>query len=305
MAKSSREILRYLRRNWYWFILGILVFLGLSTYLYYIHITVGFVQWSGFRDKTLWDVIELVGIPLVLTVGGYLFNREERKAERRIANERSRETALQSYLDHMTELVIEKGISRSTSGSDVRLIARMRTLTVLEQLDGLRKGIVLRFLFEGKLINRGKPIVKLNQANFTDLILNNSLFPRIDLRHTHLTRSKLLFVDLSDSELSNANLAEAYIVKADLRRASLKGADLAGAKLIGTDLRDSDVRGTRFRGIDTHALTIGEAVRGRVNAEFTNVNLSGAKYDEETIWPDGFDPKKYGAVLVELSRHSR
>ena len=34
-------------------------------------------------------------------------------------------------------------------------------------------------------------------------------------------------------------------------------------------------------------------------ADLTGVDLTSAKYDDATIWPDGFDPEAAGAVLVE------
>jgi uncharacterized protein YjbI with pentapeptide repeats len=61
-------------------------------------------------------------------------------------------------------------------------------------------------------------------------------------------------------------LEKAVEARADLRGAYLGGADLRGAYLRGADLRGADLR--------------------------------GATYSQLALWPDGFDAKAAGAVLV-------
>jgi len=34
-------------------------------------------------------------------------------------------------------------------------------------------------------------------------------------------------------------------------------------------------------------------------ANLKGINLQGAKYNNKTIWPDGFNPDKYGAIYEE------
>jgi hypothetical protein len=93
------------------------------------------LDWTGFgehvnvkgeveREKTLWDWMNLLIVPIVLALGGLWFSRQERKAEREIekeraqtereiATDRQREAALQMYFDRMTELLLEKGLGTS------------------------------------------------------------------------------------------------------------------------------------------------------------------------------------------------
>src|SRR5437763_602783 len=63
---------------------------------------------SGFSKKTLWDWFQLLIIPLVLAVIAISFNRVERKNEKAIALGNQRETALQTYLDKMSELLLKE-----------------------------------------------------------------------------------------------------------------------------------------------------------------------------------------------------
>ncbi len=71
--------------------------------------------WSGtgFLNKTLWDWLQLLIIPAVLSLGAFLFNRAERSNEQAVALDNQRATALQTYLDRMSELLLEKNLRRN------------------------------------------------------------------------------------------------------------------------------------------------------------------------------------------------
>jgi len=165
---------RFLTRWRRWVLAALMAALGVAVILVLIY--AGYwVSWTGFsgygnpkgewqREKTLWDWMDLLFVPLVVALGAAVFtwltNKREREAEgnhvkaaadaeeqraktdRGIALDRSRETALQTYLDRMTEL-IKEGLRESKEDDAKRSIARARTLTVLRQLDRERKGLLL------------------------------------------------------------------------------------------------------------------------------------------------------------------
>ena len=70
-----------------------------------------------------------------------------------------------------------------------------------------------------------------------------------------------------------------------LRRANLSGADLSSANLGRAILRGADLRGANLSSTDLH------------EADLRRSNLTGAKYNDNTSWPDGFDPVAAGAIL--------
>lgn len=185
---------------------------------------------AGAADKTVWDWIKALILPFVIaalgTFGGAWFTRE-----------RSRDTALQAYLDKMSELLIDKRIHREYSRYAVtRVTARAQTLAVLNQLDGKRKRTVLVFLREARLINRhhhtrdGRMIYPLVVG------LRNA-----DLSGAHLWGAQLVSTDRTEA----VSLEGAILRGADLRYAILEGADMRGA-----DLRSADMRGACLRGVD-------------------------------------------------------
>ena len=88
----------------------------------------------------------------------------------------------------MSELLLDKGLRKSAEDDEVRKIARVRTLAVLRRLNGKRKAIVLEFLHESKLIEKGKSIVTLRGANLNQAILRGADLTYADLRHVDLQR---------------------------------------------------------------------------------------------------------------------
>ncbi len=229
--------------------------------------------------KTLWDFMELLIIPLVLVVGGFLLNRaqrqqeldiaaEERETERQIAKDREEERALQSYLEAMTELLLEKKLRTSEEGSEVRSIARARTLTILRSLSGERKSSILRFLYEAELIDSEKTVIVLRGA-----ILREAFLWGANLREADLRGADLVGVDLREASLVGAKL-----VGAKLRGAILVGADLRGAILREADLRRADLRGAILRGADLREANLVEA------------DLREVLYNDATKWPEDFTP---------------
>src|SRR5215471_1534731 len=139
----------------------LMVLLGVVVLVYVFHVNV-----SGLQEKTLWDWFQLLIIPAVLVGDGCLFtfittrigqeaSRQRDQTERELTGDNQREAALQSYMDTIAELLLEKHLRGSHPEDEIRTIARARTLTMLPRLDKARKGSVLHFLHEAGLIEQG------------------------------------------------------------------------------------------------------------------------------------------------------
>ena len=106
---------------------------------------------TGFSGKTLWDWIDVLGVPLVVVVAGGLFGfathqRAGQRAElgRELATDQARQDTLRAYLDRMTDLVLqEKRLLNSEPGSAIRAVAQAQTFAALRTLDGARKAILV------------------------------------------------------------------------------------------------------------------------------------------------------------------
>ena len=111
----------------------------------------------------------------------------------------------------------------------------------------------------------------LNQANFSNANLTEAKLLGTKSRNTNFTNSDLTLVELFLTDLAGANLFQANLTKAKLSFANLAEANFTEANLCGTDLRCARIHRTVFR---------------------------GAKYDDETQFPDNFNPQKHGLKKV-------
>src|SRR5215203_5007158 len=116
-------------------------------------------RWTGFRGMTVRDWLDLLVVPLALVVISFLFTvqqdqrqlrteNQRAEAEQELAVQRAQDEALQAYLDQVGTLLLAKDLRNSEEDSEVRTLARARTLTVLGRLDSARKTEVVQFLLD-------------------------------------------------------------------------------------------------------------------------------------------------------------
>jgi uncharacterized protein YjbI with pentapeptide repeats len=213
-----------------------------------------------FSGKTVWDWLQLLSalaIPVVLAGAGlYLESQldarqlrtEEKRAaaERELAEQRAQSEALQAYLDQMSSLLLEKDLRDSDEGSEVRTLARARTLTALRRLDPSRKEELLRFLVEADLVQsvEGRtPLITLSRADLSDTDLREANLSGADLSEANLGNANLSHANLSGATLSEANVREANLRSADLSEANVSDADLSDANLSYSILSETDLSG--------------------------------------------------------------
>jgi hypothetical protein len=116
--------------------------------------------------KTVWDLLQLVGvlaIPVVIAVGGCMFNAqqnarqnelEEQRSQREqeIEDQRAQDAALQAYLDHMSDLLIhEHGtqLRKLDPDAEVKKLIQARSDAVFDVLDPRRQRTAVVFLAGG------------------------------------------------------------------------------------------------------------------------------------------------------------
>jgi len=244
-------------------------------------------DWTGFNahieaqgivpPKYLWDWMELLLIPLVITgVGLWISsnqkNREleiahdereldreiakdERRLEQRLAQDRIREERLQGYLDRMSELLLEKGLRTSEPDSEVREVARARTLSVVRTLDGKRKASVLQFLKEANLVKKDQPIIDLRDCDFSNALLYDADLSKTNLNGIILMNAQLEGAQLGDTDLKDAYCENTNFKDANLTNASLERSILSKAKIVNVQAQFADfsltvIKGARFENVN-------------------------------------------------------
>jgi uncharacterized protein YjbI with pentapeptide repeats len=229
---------------------------------------------------TLRDWLPIVGallIPVVIAAGTWGITWQQAKIEdqraevdRELAEQQAQDDALQAYLDQMGTLLLERDLRNSGTDSEVRTLARARTLSMLGRVDTSHKDEIMQFLLEAGLVQQesyfrregeGAPVLR---------------GPIILLHRANLDETDLRFANLSMAVLSEANLSGANLRRADLSGADLYQANLSGANLIRADLSGANLIEADLSGADL------SHVKG-----VTNGQLSAASSLEGATMPDG------------------
>jgi uncharacterized protein YjbI with pentapeptide repeats len=237
----------------------------------------------GFRGKTFWNWLELFVVPLALAGIGILFTWQQDVRQQQIEDQRAQDVALQAYLDQMSTLLTDKGLRNSEQDSEVRTLARARTLTVLGRLDPSRKTEVMSFLVEADLVQEvdGRdPVIDLSGADLSGVVLGGA----------NLTGANLSRADLSDAFLESAYLGRAKLTGAYLSGVALRDARLGGAALDFADLEGADLALAHLEG-----------------ADLSWVNLSGANLSDATgVTKEQLEQEALsleGATMPDGSKH--
>jgi uncharacterized protein YjbI with pentapeptide repeats len=238
---------------------------------------------TGFGDKTLWDLLQLLIVPLVLVGIGLLFEMQQAErqqglekqqqaledrraeAERELAEQRAQDEALQAYLDQMSTLLLEKDLRFSTEDNatedskEARTLARARTLTVLARLDPSRKADVMQFLVEAELVQKvegSEPIISLEGASLRGADLSDAgpSAPTLSEQSEQFQAAQEALEEAGASPRAaraGARYAiqesSAFQVGADLSGADLSDADLSGANPSGASLSGANLSGANLR----------------------------------------------------------
>lgn len=203
----------------------------------------------GLKRMTFRDWMQVAAIPISVALLGLFgtfmtifYNQQQNESGQeqhvhdiQITQDQQREAALQTYFDRMSDLILN-GHLKTTTDSEMRYVARTRTLNALSQLDGIRKGEIMRFLNDTDLIRAGSPIVDLSNADLSQADLVAINLRDADLRNVSFVNANLQFAQMHASNLSNADLSQTNLNGADLSLTNLSNDDLSSANLKGTNL---------------------------------------------------------------------
>jgi uncharacterized protein YjbI with pentapeptide repeats len=259
-----------------------------------------------FGGKTVWDWLQLLIVPIMLSLITVAFTwqqneRQQRiegiraqqaqkienqraEAERDLQEQRAQQATLQAYLDQMGTLLLDRDLRNASENSDVRRLARARTLVVLDALSSDRRDRVLRFLEETELIQARPPdrppIISLKYASLRNFELTGKQL----LRGTDLTQAWLSGAELSETHLEGTDLSGAHLGGADLRSANLKDAKLSGAYLYDTDLGGANLSGADLSDAEGRFESGARMIRTRLDgADLGGADLTNARVTEEQL----------------------
>lgn len=260
-------------------------------------------------ERTWWDRCGVIfqaftAIAIPISAAALYFSVQQFKAQQRTATQvaltQQYQGVLSGYLDDMSSLVLNYGLTSSRAGAPVRALAVARTDTAVRNLDGTRKGTLIRYLWEADLISGPHPVVDLFQADLTGADFPGANLFNVDLAVDDLGSSDFAGADLTDADLNGAGLHQADLSGADLSDAKLSCAyvsgvhefcaDLTGANLSDANLTDADLRGADLRGAVLRGANLRGAAYSVSSARVENSTGAYVKLPP-TQWPQGFGPR--------------
>jgi uncharacterized protein YjbI with pentapeptide repeats len=194
--------------------------------------------WTGFADKTIWDGLDLLIVPVAIASIGVVFSLQQETRQEELEDQRSQDAALQAYLDNMSTLLIDdKGtqLRKLDPDEEVLELIQARTETVFAVLDTNRQVSIIRFLARAGLILKNSPTISFNGVNLEG----------IDLAGFNLSNTSLKLANLAHANLTNANLKGADLSGTNLEGAVLKGAVLRDALLANATVSDEQLHSAR------------------------------------------------------------
>ncbi|MBE8993178.1 pentapeptide repeat-containing protein [Microcystis aeruginosa LEGE 91341] len=236
---------------WLRWMLFLLLFLLIIANVAIVSNWIANFKWSGFQKKSFWDWLQLLIVPLMLALGAFYLNSAADFRDYQIAQEQKHQEILTDYFSKMQGLIVETKKIKETSGykeshpkdkeanllQEFRSTAKALTLSVLEQLDGERKGKVITYLAESQLINKIDPLIQLGGANLQKLELKGrQVFSSINIVGANMTATELSDILISDSDLSTVNLTDAVLQDVTFENSDLSGINFDGASLTNVSL---------------------------------------------------------------------
>ena len=238
-------------------------------------------KWSGFQKKSFWDWLQLLIVPLMLAFGAFYLNYASETRDKQIAEERKQQELLKDYFSKMQTLIVETKKSKDSQPKIVETkksvettkskdsqpnpdgapllpefipIAEALTFAVLDQLDGKRKGKVITYLADSKLITanikdqKSKPVIDLRKANLKEIVLEDVSLDGLSITKADMTEAKL-----TEVILTNSNLVSSKFINATLDTVDFSGSKLGNSNFYDADLKnitrseDSDFTMVCFR----------------------------------------------------------
>lgn len=118
------------------------------------------------------------------------------------------------------------------------------------------------------------------------------------MRDSDLRGMELPYRNLSRADFSNSKLCGGNLIGSNLREASFEKADLSGVGFREADLRKANLRGAKIKDARFPKARLEGA--DFTDADISDSDLSRATFDDNTKWPKGFEPDKFGAVKIVI-----
>ncbi len=207
-------------------------------------------KWSGFQNKQLWNWLELLIIPILLVIGGFIL---ENNAEQRIKDssiEKEKQESLKEYFKSVQMIVASSSKRNSSKTKPSKLVDNLTyidkeliesfTQLVLSEINGDQKRQVVKFLYELELIKCNQQKNCPNVINLDPFDLTEAKLENLDLKKIFLHGANLTSAKLNGTNLEFADLQNTILEKTEFNLARLKNVNM-GQTSFGKDVKNIEI----------------------------------------------------------------
>lgn len=300
----------------------------------------GWEPWTGFGQatyqqnqgellrpaRTLWDWMELLIVPIVLTIGAFLLQQTEKRisdqaiegksrVDREIAHERNQEEIFDNYLKTIFGTLgeISQGALSDALLNTRKQELQVRTLVTVRRLDSKRNKMLFRLLRDLKLVGLSGDQdyisfvdadlegSNLEGVDLTELNFEGANLRAANLRHTILQSSNMQKVDLTDADLTGADLVSTQLQEAKLRRANLSRANLRNANLQKAKMRQAILVNADLKEADLNGANLVAAVLDNANLQETKLRgaFLGKTFGISDTGKEKFEPASLKNAIID------
>jgi|SRR5215208_96451 len=208
--------------------------------------------------RTVWDWIGLVGVGSAIALAGWIIARKQQERERIATLEHTQDEALAAYLDQMSNLLVDPGLSKEhknpTESTSLGMITHAWTKPIVRRAsaffgsDGEQEEDQQNTSVHQEIEEHLRRVA---QARTIAILLSlDAAHKRRPLKLVYelgLINRGTSVLELYNAGLDHASLSEFSLRKANLRRADFRSTDLSGSDLSLADMRGTDLRRVNLR----------------------------------------------------------
>lgn len=221
-------------------------------------------------------------------------SEKQRKHEFDIQIQQYRNTLLVEYIKEIGQM-LEHNQGSLTNNTITATLARVKTLTILRQLDTYGKIQIIQFLYEAGQLNANNKPLDLSTADLNNMNMNNSIselpMHRLCLAGAYLRHSSFAGRDLTSANfhgaylnevnfghaiLKNVNFSYTILTKASFLRSNLVNSDFSHANIIEADLTQAMIDHANFSHSNGDLLKCNKCTG--IHTNFIHVNFPNATF---------------------------
>ena len=212
---------------------------------------------------------------------------EEKLAhDKMLAEEKLRDELFAKYMNDIIQLLKETNGSL-TNDPMTAFIVRVKTLTIIRQLDPIRNTHLIRFLYDANQLTNGANPIDLSDAELDGINMSMASTFRQEIHNLSLVGAYLRNSSFSKLDLFNSNFSRSRLDHANFALSILSDADFSDAVIVHADLSSTQIFRSRFNRVHGRRVNFFEAYAN--NTRFTNANLILAKFTRCTCQSADFD----------------